>query len=666
MSLEEAPLPVLINDLSSRDAPQSLLATRMRIQDSLQVVRENAKAGFHALEVWGGATFDVAIRYLGENPWENLRQIKAAVKKSAEEAGVPETPLMMLLRSQTAVGYKNYPDDVVRAFVRKSAENGMNIFRVFDGLNDMRNIMTTFDELTKCQKDGLPVEKQGVICYTTGPVDENADETATPLQKQKIFNLDYYLGKARELKEMGADTLCLKDMAGLMEPDVAAELIPAIKRETGLKVTLHMHAGMGLSDATLMRAIKSGVDVIDVANAGLASGSGHTSAQMLLDMMERSDDPSIRNRMPKIAQDSLKKVREFFLYIRPKYAKWEGKYNPGVQKKTHEAQIPGGMLSNFESQIKGQLAGRKDAHGNPLRYETVLELVLEEVPKVRADLGWPPLVTPCSQIVGVQAVNNVFSVLSGQKRYTQASEETQRLALGELGATPVEPNTNIVVMMENITGRKRVSHRPADDLKPGFQKARELLIKAGIDQPDDESIITAALWDSMGVEFVSNGKWLQNEPEPVLPAHMTLRSGKDRCVAFGDVHAVIGSHMIEAIAQTAKEINRIEDGFFLHLSPEELDYRLQKYRGFIARHLSSAPKQLKDAGFSRLQVEWAIKGGPVESFNKLIRERCVALGVRSDSIPQVTDLDLRRAYETAVVADGGRSKLQPQPLAAEA
>lgn len=631
--------PVKMNEVTARDSHQSLLATRMRNEDVLEIVRENTKAGFNALEVWGGATFDVAMRYLGENPWQNLRNIKAAVKESAAEAGVSETPLMMLLRSQSLVGYKNYPDDVVKAFVRSSAENGMNIFRVFDGLNDMRNLKAAVDEIKACQDDDIDVQAQGTICYTTGPTDESAPEDATPLQKQTIFNLDYYVGKAKELKEMGCDTICLKDMAGLMEPDVVAELIPAIQEETGLEVTLHMHAGMGLSDATLMRAVKVGVDVIDVGNAGLASGSGHSSAQMILDMMERSEDPAVKQRIPDIAKKTLKTVREFLLKIRPKYASWEGPYNPQMQDKTWNAQIPGGMLSNFESQIKVQIKGMD------VSFDEVLGSVLDEVPRVREDLGWPPLVTPCSQIVGVQAVLNVLSELRGGERYAQMPKETQNLLLGELGRTPVQPDTDLVKRAEQEAKRNRITCRPADKIADGIEKTKEQLAGRGLLADNIEDIVSVALYEQFALDFLEKGKTAQTEAKPTLPAHMTIKSVKDGVVALGDAHKAFGSHVLEAIAQTAKEINRIEDGFFQFLPQEEMEYRLHKYHAYIEKQLSEIPDRLHEAGFSEYQTQWAlVSSPPLQSFNQIMRDRCIALGVRPDTIPQISELTLRQHF----------------------
>lgn len=637
---------IKLNEVTARDAHQSLLATRMRIDDIVQTAELNAGAGFNALEVWGGATFDVALRFLGENPWDNLRKIKTAMQKGAERAGVKPPRAMMLLRGQSVIGYKNYPDDVVRAFVRRAAENGMNIFRIFDGLNDTRNLAAAIEEVKACAADGMDVEAQGTICYTTGAIDPKAPKTATPLQKQLVFNLDYYLQKARELKALKCDTICLKDMAGLMEPDVAEELISAIQSETGLPVTLHMHAGMGMSDATIMRAIKVGVDVVDVGNAGLASGSGHSSAQMILDMMGRCDDPDITSRTPEINKDILKRLREFLLFIRPKYAPWEGPYNPEVQPKIWAAQIPGGMLSNFKSQIKQQIKGM-DAS-----FDDVLEQVLDEVPKVREDLGWPPLVTPCSQIVGVQAVLNVLGKIRGGERYDQMPEGTQKMLLGELGKTPVTPNETLVQKAEEATGRKRITSRPADHIKHGLPAAENMMRDNGLNPSDIEDVLITVLWDALGLSFLQNEDTPENiasyEAPPKFPVHMTIKSWIEGSIAFGDVHDAFGAHVIEAIAQTAKEIYRIEQGFFHYLPEGELEYRLEKYRGYIDRQIAQIPCRLQNKGFNQYQTEWALVNDRAQSFNKVMEERCLALGVPPEHVPQISTVGLGAHFKVAI------------------
>lgn len=632
--------PVQLNDLTARDAHQSLWATRMRLKDLLQTVRLNAKAGFNALECWGGATYDVGIRFLNEDPWHTLREIKKAVIESAEEAGVEAPKLQMLLRGQTAIGYKNYPDDVIRAFVRQAAENGMNVFRIFDGLNDMRNIKTALDEVKKCQAEGMDVEAQGTICYTTGPEVEHANDNMTPLERQRIFNLDYYLDKARQLKEMGADSICLKDMAGLMDPDVASQLIPALKKETGLPVVMHMHAGMGKSDATLIAAIKAGADIVDVANAGLASGSGHTSEQMIKNMIKRSGDKELMARMPQTLDKPISALRKFLLKIRPKYRQWETPYNPDVQQKIYQAQIPGGMLSNFENQIKTQIASMN------VSYEEVLERVLDEVPRVREDLGWPPLVTPCSQIVGSQAVWNVLSEINGGKRFDIIGSGTEALLLGRLGATPVEPNPELVTRVEKSTNTKRIKHRPADDLADGLPAARKAVNDNGIDGDNIENVLTAAMWDSLGMDYLTyreRGEASQSykknlEPEPEYPDHMKRISNYGYGFELYDLHQIIGEHVLEAFCQTIKELKRIRAGFFQGVSHAELDYRAERYEAYIKDNLKLIHEALAKSQLSDLQLDWFLVSAPGElNLNTVIANRCRELGAgaSNDNVPEI-------------------------------
>ena len=632
--------PVLVNELTARDAHQSLLATRMRIDDVLETVRLNAKSGFNTLECWGGATYDVGVRFLDENPWDNLRAIKKVALESAAEAGVKAPNLMMLMRGQTAIGYKNYPDDVIRAFVRQAAENGMNVFRLFDGLNDMRNLATAMDEVKKCQADGLDVEAQGTICYTTGPEGEAANDKMTTLERQKIFNLDYYVGKARELKEMGADSICVKDMAGLMNPDVAKQLVPAIQKETGLSVVLHMHAGMGKSDATLLAAIDAGVDQIDVGNAGLASGSGHTSIQMIKNMIKRSKKKSLQGRMPEIDDKPVSDLRKFLLYVRPKYRKWETAYNPDVQQKIFTAQIPGGMLSNFENQIKGQIT-KMD-----ISYDEVLAKVLDEVPRVREDFGWPPLVTPASQIVGTQAVQNVLAELRGQKKYSIVSNESAALILGELGATPVEPKAHVIEAAEDATKRKRITHRPADDLEDGLPSARDQMTANALDASNLEDVLTAAIWKH-GVDSLlarKAGKVLAtNEPKPELPSHMQKHSQRDFGFELYDLHESMGVHVLEALCQTVKELKRIEAGFFQGLPEAELAYRAERYRAYIQDRKDEIISVFAKSDLSAVNLDWFFKSAPAEfNLNSILRERCLELGAggANDNVPHINVADI--------------------------
>ncbi|MBQ8027285.1 MAG: pyruvate carboxylase subunit B [Clostridia bacterium] len=404
-----------------RDANQSLIATRMPISDFKEILSELDKAGYYSLECWGGATFDSCLRYLNEDPWERLRTIKAAC---------PNTKLQMLLRGQNLLGYKHYPDDVVRKFVAKSVENGIDIIRIFDALNDLRNVEVAVDQTLKSGAIA-----SGTICYTTSP----------------IHNIENYVKVAEGFAKLGVQTLCIKDMAGILAPQEAYDLVKAIKSAVKLPVVVHTHSTTGLGLITLQKAVEAGADVIDTAISSLSGGTSQPPTETLV--------YALRNQGYKVDLDSksLSKINSYFKPLRAKYLA-EGVLNPVVMATETDAldyQIPGGMLSNLVAQLTAQNKLDK------------LDEVLAETPRVREDLGYPPLVTPMSQMVGVQAT---FNVLLGE-RYKNISKEVKAYIKGEYGKAPGKVSKELQKLV--LGDDKPFTGRFADTLEPGFEAAKE-------------------------------------------------------------------------------------------------------------------------------------------------------------------------------------------------
>ena len=413
-------MKINITETVLRDANQSLIATRMPFSDFGEILETLDKAGYYSLECWGGATFDSCLRYLNEDPWERLEKIKAKVKN---------TKLQMLLRGQNILGYKHYPDDVVRKFVAQSVYSGMDIFRIFDALNDFRNIQVAVDETLKHK-----AHAQGCICYTTSP----------------IHNLEKYAKLVKQLEEMGVNSICIKDMAGIMGPQEAYDLIKTIKETVKLPVFLHTHSTTGLGPITQIKAIEAGCDGIDCAISSFSGGTSQPSTETLnyaLKQMGYSTD---------LNENALKKINDFFKPLKAKYVA-SGLMDAFVMGTETDAlvyQVPGGMLSNLISQLKAQNAIDK------------LDEVLDETPKVRKDLGYPPLVTPMSQMVGVQAVSNV---LAGE-RFKNVSKEVKAYLRGEYGQAPGEIDADLIKKV--LGDEKPMEIRFADTLEPEFEKMK--------------------------------------------------------------------------------------------------------------------------------------------------------------------------------------------------
>ncbi|HEY3305533.1 MAG TPA: pyruvate carboxylase subunit B [Candidatus Binatia bacterium] len=427
-----------------RDAHQSLLATRMRTEDMLPIAPKLDRAGFWSLEVWGGATFDASLRYLRECPWERLHRLRRAM---------PRTRFQMLLRGQNLVGYRQYPDDVVEKFVELAAAAGIDVFRIFDAMNDARNMKAS---IAAALKTGKLVE--GAICYTSSPV----------------HSVDYFLRVAEELADMGVQILCLKDMGGLLPPHVAYDLVKGIKARFSLPLHLHSHCTSGLAPMSYIMAVEAGVDILDTALSPLSQGTSQPATESIVAALEGT--PYTTGLDLKL----LGEIAEYFYGVRPKYAEFESPVNNQIRTDILFSQIPGGMLSNLVAQLRQQNA------------EDKLEAVLQEMPEVRKDLGYPPLVTPASQICGSQAALNVVT----GKRYSVVATETKNYVTGLYGRPPGPISDEI---KKKVLGKKEpITCRPADLLKPGLDQARQ---EIGGLAKNEEDVISYALFPEIARDF---------------------------------------------------------------------------------------------------------------------------------------------------------------------
>jgi len=441
---------VRIVDTSFRDGHQSLMATRLRTEDMLPIAKRIDKVGFNSLEVWGGATFDVCIRYLNQDPWERLRTLKKII---------PNTPLQMLLRGQNLVGYRHYPDDVLKEFIRLARKNGVDIFRIFDALNDLRNMEVS---IKTAKATGAHV--QGAISYTTSPV----------------HTIETFVQLGKELEKLGCDSLCIKDMAGLISPQAAFNLISALKKEITIPIDLHTHCTSGMGPLSYFAACEAGVDIIDTAFSPMAGGSSQPATEIIVASLNETPYNT------GLDLESLIEIGMYFLKVREKYHQF---ISPLAEKPDTSVlihQIPGGMLSNLHSQLKEQKALDK------------YRAVLEETPRVRKDLGYPPLVTPTSQIVGIQAVINV---LTG-KRYERVTQEVKDYCLGYYGRPP--GSIDEALRKKIIGDAKPIDCRPADLLKPELETRRNEAKELGLLRPghEDEDLITYALYPKVAPKFL--------------------------------------------------------------------------------------------------------------------------------------------------------------------
>ncbi|GJL77049.1 MAG: oxaloacetate decarboxylase [Nitrospinaceae bacterium] len=449
------PRPIKITEVVLRDAHQSLLATRMRTEDMLPIAEKLDQVGFFSLEMWGGATFDSCIRFLNEDPWDRLRKLKQKI---------PNTPFQMLLRGQNCVGYRHYADDIVERFVKHSADEGMDIFRIFDALNDFRNIKTAVDTVKKCNK-----VVEGTISYTVSPV----------------HSLELYIKMAKQLEDMGSDILCIKDMAGLLAPKVTFDLISEIKKNTKLPVHLHSHSTTGLAGMNIQCAIDAGVDMVDTAISSLSMGTSHYPTESLVAALQGTSYDS------GLDLNLLEEISDYFEEVRKNYAEFESDFK-GVDINILKSQIPGGMISNMENQLREQNALDK------------LDEVLAEVPRVRKDMGYPPLVTPTSQIVGSQATLNV---LTGE-RYKIITKETRGCVLGKYGKLPGPLNEELLAKVSQ--NEKVIDCRPADLLEPEW---KTVTTELGNKHTSEDDRLTYALFPKVALNFFET----RNNPNAAVP-----------------------------------------------------------------------------------------------------------------------------------------------------
>lgn len=448
-----------ITDVILRDAHQSLIATRMRTEDMLPICETLDKVGYWSLEVWGGATFDACVRFLKEDPWERLRQLRQAL---------PNTRLQMLLRGQNLLGYRHYADDVVEAFVQKAADNGMDVFRIFDALNDIRNLETAMRATQKTGKHA-----QGTLCYTTSPV--HTPET--------------YVKLAKQLRDLGADSIAIKDMAGLLTPFATADLVGALKAEVDLPLVLHSHSTAGLAPLCQLKAIEAGVDRIDTAISSFASGTSHPATESQVAALRGTEyDTGLDLHL-------LTEIADYFREVRKKYHQFESEFTR-EDVSVQINQVPGGMMSNLANQLKEQQA-----------LDRIRE-VFDEIPRVREDLGYPPLVTPTSQIVGTQAV---YNVLSGE-RYKTITNEVKRYLLGGYGQAPAPVNAEL--QKRAVGNEDLIEGRPADLLKPEMARLKE---EIGALAGSEEDVLTYAMFPELGRDFLQQRQDGTLQPEALLP-----------------------------------------------------------------------------------------------------------------------------------------------------
>lgn len=460
--------PLGITDVVLRDAHQSLFATRLRLEDMLPIAAKLDRVGFWSLESWGGATFDSCIRYLGEDPWERIRELKKVM---------PNTPQQMLFRGQNILGYRHYADDVVRKFVERAAVNGVDVFRVFDAMNDLRNLETAIGAVKEVGKHA-----QGTISYTVSPV----------------HTLDTWVDMAKALEDLGADSIAIKDMAGLLRPYEGFSLVSQLKACCSVPIHMHCHATTGLSTSTILKCVEAGIDNVDTSISSMSMTYGHSPTESVVAMLEGTD------RDTGLDINLLEEIASYFRQVRKKYARFEGSLR-GVDARILVAQVPGGMLTNMENQLREQGASDR------------LDEVLEEIPRVRKDLGYIPLVTPTSQIVGTQAVLNV---LTGE-RYKSIAKEAAGVLKGEYGVTPAPVDE--ALQSRVLEGGAAVTCRPADLLAPELDTlqselrdlALEMSLQLSSGEEEIDDVLTYALFPQVGLKFLQNrGDPAAFEPVP--------------------------------------------------------------------------------------------------------------------------------------------------------
>jgi pyruvate carboxylase subunit B len=491
---------ILVTDVILRDAHQSLIATRLRTEDMLPICPKLDAVGYWSLEAWGGATFDACVRFLKEDPWERLRKLRAAL---------PNTRLQMLLRGQNLLGYRHYADDVVTAFVERAAYNGMDVFRIFDALNDLRNLETCIRAVNKCGKHA-----QGTICYTTSPV----------------HTLELYVQQARDLHNMGAESIAIKDMAGLLTPYATFELVGALKKAVPLPLFLHSHSTSGLASMCQIKAIEAGVAHVDTAISSFSGGTSHPATESLVAALVGTPwDTGLDLNL-------LQEIADYFREVRKKYHQFESEFTR-EDVSVQVSQVPGGMMSNLANQLKEQNALDR------------IRDVFQEIPRVRADLGYPPLVTPTSQIVGTQAVLNV---LTGE-RYKSITNEVKRYLAGGYGRPPAAVDAAV---QRKAIGTGHVSdNRPADELVPELKKLRG---EIGALAQSDEDVLTYAMFPDIGRKYLDERAAGTLQAEALLPEQKGAMASAGVATEFSiDVHGESHDVVITGVGTTASGKRRV-------------------------------------------------------------------------------------------------------------
>ncbi len=532
--------PLLLTELVLRDAHQSLLATRMRLEDMLPIAEKLDQVGYWSMESWGGATFDSCIRYLGEDPWHRIRELKKAM---------PNTKQQMLLRGQNLLGYRHYADDVVRKFVERAHHNGVDVFRIFDAMNDTRNLETAI----KAAVD-VGAHAQGTISYTVSPV----------------HNLQMWLDMAKKLEDMGSHSICIKDMAGLLNPYECERLIKGLKETVNIPIAMQCHATTGLSTASYQKAIDAGIDMLDTAVSSMSMTYGHTATETMVSIVEGTE------RDTGLDLVLLAEIAAYFRDVRKKYAKFEGSLK-GVDSRILLAQVPGGMLTNMENQLREQGAADK------------MDDVLKEIPRVREDLGFIPLVTPTSQIVGSQAVLNV---LTGE-RYKSITKETAGVLKGEYGATAAPVNAELQARV--LEGASAITCRPADNIDDELDKltkelnetAKERNIELADEVVDD--VLTYALFPQIGLKFLEN----RNNPDAFEPVP-TGEEENVKEVPAGNKSKVASTEQAEAytVAVDGKsyEVVVAPSGTIVNIEPGAKSTAKDKNSGAATSSASASPQ----------------------------------------------------------------------------
>jgi len=499
--MSDSKQPLGITDVVLRDAHQSLFATRLRLEDMLPIASKLDQVGYWSVETWGGATFDSCIRYLGEDPWHRIRTLKEAM---------PNTKQQMLLRGQNLLGYRHYADDVVKKFIERAAINGVDVFRVFDAMNDPRNLETALKAVQENDRHA-----QGTISYTLSPV----------------HDLNTWVDLAKRIEDMGAHSLCIKDMAGFLKPYAAYELVTSLKQAIDIPIQMHSHATTGLSTATIMKCVEAGIDTVDTAISSMSMTYGHSPTESVVSIFEGTDRDTGLNI------ELLEEVAAYFRDVRKKYAPWEGSLK-GIDSRILTAQVPGGMLTNMESQLREQGASDR------------FDEVLAEIPRVREDLGFIPLVTPTSQIVGTQSVLNV---LTGE-RYKSVTKETAGVLKGEYGAAPAPYNEEL--QQSVLEGAEAITCRPADLLEDEMDKlTAELQQQAEADgieletgEREVDDVLTYALFTQVGLKFLAN----RNNPDAFEPVPTLEAAEAAKRVAGNDevyTIAVNGQNYVVQVAE---------------------------------------------------------------------------------------------------------------------